>query len=251
MFLSSNNPTGLPVVAPLQTMQRMPKHVPLPVTPVLETSKKKVELAAPATAVVAPPVVQTKTPEGFSPPALEKTVKPALAVPVRQHVSQAGRGNAANSFRPSWPDHTQSAPDTQPAEGVVAVGIRVEDPANMFVITCDVNLLNSPLLEPSRGRRIIHAIYDYKKVMELQGNNVKDKLVTFVINKLIPATVPGFLKAGIGLGTAAIRVTYPADTLEQEVIAIVEIIGTQDEKLKFRTLTIRRFQTNMMTTVDL
>jgi hypothetical protein len=121
----------------------------------------------------------------------------------------------------------------------------------MFMITCNVSLLDDPNLESSKSRKIMHAIYDYPKVMEMSGNHVTDKLVTFVINKLIPMSVPPMLKTALGLGTAGIRVTYPKVNDDASIIAVVEIISNVQDDLKYRTLVIRRFKTNSPTSLDL
>ncbi len=242
MFPTSSNPPASGAVAPLQTMQRLPQNVALPMIPVLET-KKKVELKAPTTAAVVPPAASQKPPEGFSPPALEKTVKPVKAVPV----SQASR--PAESLRPTWPDHTQNAPNTTTYP---AASTRVENPANLFIITCDVSNggLNSEE-DAGRGRRILHAIYDYAKVMELQGNSLTEKLVTYVVNTLIPTSVPPLVRAGIGMGTIEVKVSYPANVTGNDLVATIDILSASNATIRYRTLTIRRFRSNSLTNLDL
>lgn len=243
MFQPSNPPTG---VAPLQTMQRIPQDKALPLTPTLQKTTK------PATtipkAVEAPTSVQTKTPEGFSAPTLERVTK-AFSGP-------AAINAAVNTgaLRPSWPDHTQAAHKieiTPKSTPIVEAAKRVEDPRGLFMVSCDILTLGVTNVNQTKLRQVVHGILTFDKVMCLPGKDATDKLINYTLEKILPSTLPTFLKAGIGLGTTGLKVTYPVAAHSPDIVAQIEINSTVNENLKYRLITIRRFKPDMITSLEL
>lgn len=245
MFQSSP-PAG---AAPLQTLQRIPQDKPLPVAPLVlqKTTKalappplETVKTAAIPSAVApaAPVSVQTKPPEGINAPVLEKVVKALSTTP---------RPTGPAALRPTWPDHTQNAPIIAVPQTVPS---RIEDPRGMYMVNCEIMTLGPNADSPAKSSSVIHGLFSFDRVMNMPGKDVTDKLINWTLTKILPESLPPFLKMGVGMGTANMKVSYPVAGGNPDLVATIEI-NSSDEKRKYRTVTIRRFKPDVITALEL
>lgn len=232
MFQSQNNPNPTTPAPALTTMQRIPTNVALPLTPPALQKTSKAGLPKP---VPSPVVVVIKPPEGFVAPALEKVTKAPHKAP------------DASVLRASWPDVNPNATKVVTPQ---AVGMKVEDPNGLYIITCDVKAMGVNSDDATKGRRIIHGIYSYARMMTLDGKDTTDRLINLAL-KMIPLTVPPFVKTGLAMGTIGLKVNYPVTNSDIDLVATIEINSSIDETIRYRTINVRRFTPNMITSLDL